>query len=732
MAITYGAYSQRARLGIDVSMSPSTVTKDTASVTLTWTVYLQSSYSSTPGYSGTYTLRRTGTGPTGNTSESIYTAGSTPQNLGSWTQTVSTSYSGSVSKTMSVDFSTAFFDGARPTHSRTFTVPKRPPQAPAAPSTPSASYVSDSQANVSWSRAGTAGDAGTIYESQRVRRSTDGGSFATVATVSATATAWTDSSVSANHSYVYQVQAVNVSGTATSGSSGAVNTTPAAPTTVTASREGDDIRVSWTDNAAAETGFSVYDNGTFVSPRAAANATSYLVPAPNPAVPHTYTVRAVTSNGGTDLFSAYSAPSNEVQLQSPPAAPTNLSPNGTARAVDEAVVLSWSHVPVDASAQAAYEIEHRPAGGTWTSLAGKVTSGTSSRTVAASTWPTGSREWRVRTWGSHPDPSPYSAAATIPLTTRPTATIAEPSSVHAEPSVTIEWAYYHASASAQSAWEARLLTAEGQTLAAGSGSGTSAAWTPSTVLENAEDYTAEVRVRESLGLWSEWADFPFSVAFPAPLPPLVEAAWDDLGGYVEVHLSAQDDGIAPATASLSLARSLDGGSTWEPVASSLDLDAYVQDYEAPSAGLVTYRATAVTALPSSASAVLTVEISPSASQAVWISGGPGFTEAFPLRFDAEISAKVSRERVLHYFAGRKRPVEISGDALVRAVSVSATLTDDDGDRDLLEEIFTLPGPHLYRDPSGRRFYASVSEVSWGRSPGGDGSVSFTATEADRY
>lgn len=727
MAITYGAYSQKARIGIDVSMSPSTVTKDTSSVTLTWTYYIQTTYA----YSHTGTFVRSGTGPTGSTSYTLSTPNgtTTTRTVGSWSQTVSTSYSGAVTRTSTATFpgSGTLFDGGKPSHTRSFTVPQRPVQAPDAPATPSATYVSDAQINVSWTRAGTAGSADKPYQSQRVQRSTDGGAFATVATVGAAVTSWADTSVSGNHYYRYRVEAVNASGAAASGASAYVNTTPAAPTAATATRSGTDISVTWTDTAVTVgKAWDLWDNGAYVGRYYAQPA---IHESPAPSVAHVYTVQVLGYEGRASL---HSAPSNTVQLLAPPAAPTNLSPNGSARAVDEAVVLSWSHVPVDSSAQTAYEIQHRPAGGTWTSLTGKVTSGTSSRTVAASTWPTGSREWRVRTWGSHADPSPYSATATIPLTTRPTATISAPSAVHAEPSVTIEWAYYHASASAQSAWEARLLTAEGQTLAVGSGSGTSASWTPSTVLENGEDYTAEVRVRESLGLWSEWADRPFSVAFPAPLPPLVEAAWDDLGGFVEVRLSAQDDGVAPATTSLSLARSLDGGSTWETVASSLDLDAYVQDYEAPSAGLVTYRATAVTALPSSASTVLPVEISPSASQAVWISGGPGFTEAFPFRFDAEISAKVSRERVLHYFAGRKRPVEISGDALVRAVSVSATLTDDDGDRDLLEEIFTLPGPHLYRDPSGRRFYASVSEVSWGRSPGGDGSVSFTATEADRY
>ena len=64
MAIVWGALSQRAQLGIDLSMSPATVGPGTSSVTLTWSVWMRSTYTS-GGYSGTYGLQRTGTAPTG-------------------------------------------------------------------------------------------------------------------------------------------------------------------------------------------------------------------------------------------------------------------------------------------------------------------------------------------------------------------------------------------------------------------------------------------------------------------------------------------------------------------------------------------------------------------------------------------------------------------------------------------------------------------------------------------
>src|SRR5690606_2220062 len=73
---------------------------------------------------------------------------------------------------------------------------------------------------------------------------------------------------------------------------------------------------------------------------------------PNPATPHTYRVRGTIGA----IQGAWSAPSNTVQLQAPPNAPTSLSPNGTTANVATNTLLRWLHNPVDASVQTQYQI----------------------------------------------------------------------------------------------------------------------------------------------------------------------------------------------------------------------------------------------------------------------------------------------------------------------------------------------------------------------------------------
>ena len=741
MAIVWGAYEGHQAVGVEVSMSPATVTKDTASVTLTWKVWTK-----TDGWDY-FSDNQTMTMSNAIADTQAFVLGNEAPGdaflVWTGTQSVSTSYSVTVAKTLTAVVS-GQVNGGTPSSSASITIPKRPPQVPSAATVVTATRVSDTQMSVAWTRPANASSDSNIWTNVKVnRRSATATAWATVATLAGTATSWSDTTTGANNTYQYQVVPTNVSGSGTALTVAAyLDTTPAAPTNVVATKTGADIVVTWTDNARADAGYEVLDNGVLIA-TTAADATSYTHTAPSTVVTHQYTVRAKTDN--PVLYSGYGT-SNTVQLLAPPNAPTGMSPNGSTVDGDLSLTLTWTHNPVDTTAQREKQIQYRRSGvGTWTTAA--ITASTAQSwtltpndiATILSGGSTSTIEWQVRTSGGYTtadttDMSPWSATASFTVSHKPTATLNVPidGAVVATPSLAVTWGYYQPDSHVQSAWQVEIL--QGAVMVA-SGAGTSeTSWTTPTVLENGGSYTVRVRVRESSGLWSDYDTAAITVAFPAPLAPVIVPTWLPELGYVRVDIQAQSNGVAPDAVSMNVLRSLDGGVTWDILATDLAPTTEYQDWTAPAAGSIVYRVQAVSALPSMAAADTSLVI-PVQGRTVYISGGPGYTTCARVRLNARQTVTSGRERVLNEYDGRTYPVVTSSTQLTEssAVSAVALTTAEAGDdlpldgnlRAVLEELFNLPSPHLYRDTTGRTMWCAlsplVSEVTQ------IGTVSFTAT-----
>ena len=152
--ITWGTSVIDLSVGIDVSQSPSTVTNGVSSVTLTVDVFVrttnrayQDNQTLTLGgaLSGTYSYYM------GSSSTEVKTIKVVTRTL-----TVPTSFTGAVSRTIRATVGGAH-NGASPTHSRTWTVARRPYAAPAPPSNLKLVKVSDTQYTASWTRNPTTG-----------------------------------------------------------------------------------------------------------------------------------------------------------------------------------------------------------------------------------------------------------------------------------------------------------------------------------------------------------------------------------------------------------------------------------------------------------------------------------------------------------------------------------------------------------------------------------------------
>jgi len=230
MATTYGTIEGRLSVGIDVTMSPTTVTSSTASVTLTWKVYARSdSY----GFNDPQTMTMSNALSATKNYTMVSDSGADVILLvGTWTQTVNTSYTATTTKTL-VAAASGLFNGGTPSHSRAIIVPKRPPSVPSVPTAATVSLTSASTSLVDWNRASNADAAATIWTNVIVQRSTNGGAYSTVATLAGSASSWADSGLAVNTTYAYRVYASNASGSSATVDAGAVQTALVVPTVIT-------------------------------------------------------------------------------------------------------------------------------------------------------------------------------------------------------------------------------------------------------------------------------------------------------------------------------------------------------------------------------------------------------------------------------------------------------------------------------------------------------------------
>lgn len=129
---------------------------------------------------------------------------------------------------------------------------------PSAPSSLAASAVASTRVNLSW-RDNSTNETGFKIE----RKTGSNGSYAQIATASAGATTFADTSAAAGTSYVYRVRATNAGGDSgysneAAATTPAGSTPPAAPSNLSASSASrTQINLSWSDNASNETGFKI-------------------------------------------------------------------------------------------------------------------------------------------------------------------------------------------------------------------------------------------------------------------------------------------------------------------------------------------------------------------------------------------------------------------------------------------------------------------------------------------
>jgi hypothetical protein len=610
---------------------------------------------------------------------------------------------------------------------------------PAAPTSLVASRVNDNQMSLSWVNNPT---TEAPYDSITVQRwSNDLGIWETVGSLGGADASLTDTATVADRKYQYRIRANNSAGSSAWVESSFLYTTPAAPSVADAEYTGDTtITVTWQNNA-SYTEYSVrvtpYKNDVAQTPVSLASGeTTYDAVGIDILATYHFVIEAVSTVGS--LVSA-GAVSNDVMGAAAPSAPVNVLPNGGVADLARDLTFTWTHTPSqDGSKQKKYEVQHRLAGGVWAS-SGIITSAVSSFTLPAGTYANPNAiEVQVRTWGVHPDPSPWSATATITGSTTPTITLNSPGATIPISAIDVDWDFFDAEGTAQTEWEVTLLDSTAQyVLEQQAGEDATSTLTLETAAEDGLGYTLRIRARDGSGLWSDTLEHFFTAAFMPPAEVLLDASYDEDSGSMVLSLTptADDGGVTtlPATA-VTIERQIWNPETetydpWEPVIERVDPDVTVIDTTAPIHGDGHYRVITYSAAPSSKKSASNVVPAKTEQHYVYVSGGENFSVVCRLWANVEIGWKASRTKAIHYFAGRKKPVMYSGEHSERVLTVSGLLTD--GDSSPPHHWIRLaqqPGPVLLRGPHNRRILGALSEVSTERLTNGLHKVSFSIQE----
>jgi hypothetical protein len=236
------------------------------------------------------------------------------------------------------------------------------PYAPVAPANLAAAAVSHERIDLGWT------DEATDEDGYQIERSVDGADWSLIATLPADATAYGDQPLSPETTYTYRVRAFNGAGVSAASNDAWATTDPApvlppaAPTDLAATAlSHDEIALSWTDNAADETGYELErstDAGASWSLLASpgADVSAYTDQGLAASTAYSYRVRAI-GVGDASAYSAVASAVTDLAPVYPPAAPTGLG----AQALSEtAIALSWADNAAD---ETGYELERSTDGG---------------------------------------------------------------------------------------------------------------------------------------------------------------------------------------------------------------------------------------------------------------------------------------------------------------------------------------------------------------------------------
>ena len=581
--------------------------------------------------------------------------------------------------------------GVTASHTSSIPLPGRVSGTPGAPR-PVAQYVSDDRAVISW---GATDLADRYYVEQWSEAHQRWWRLGTVY-----GTSITDYGLSPNNRYKWRVAAGNSSAYDSPwNETGGIRTTPNAPI-LRVVRKASTLEVHITSNAAYAQNWQLErrrNGGSWEYWTQLEGESNYATMQGDGNDVWEFRGRSGVVEGG-QRWSAWTV-TDPVRPLAAPNAPTLLAPVGIV-STDASTLFRWRHDPRDLTEQTAAEFRWRRADATDWEPARQATPPNSSE-YAAIPLQVGEYVWQCRTKGQHPDWGPWAEPVGFTVAAPPRFTITSPAEGETLRTnlLTVQVDATESNPDWQiDSWEARLTHPDGQLVTEWRGVGHPTSIECPYRLADDTRYQVAVRLHSTSTLWTQWRDVQFAVDYAEPAKPLLVAVFREPEGNVALTAEAQDGEIAAARLRIEYSR--DHGRTWHRLAEG---DAPTLQATDPLPRLgdeMSYRAVAISALPSESQPTETtigtptdrLWINPDGAPAVWALG------------DLSIQPSTQQEMKLEHYLGAAYPTPHWGEQRTTTVRLGfRTLGRVDDSLGPTEEAWTvLLGRRLtYRDPEGR-------------------------------
>lgn len=288
------------------------------------------------------------------------------------------------------------FSNGTSTASLKVDIPQRTYSLPNPPRNFAATYVSDKNVKLTWTGDYTSATEDKPWTGLYVERRTDGGAWATIATISWNATSYSDITTSAGHAYIYRVRSYNNAGATASGSI-TVYTSPTSFGSIVAALPSASA-LTLTPKSLPKyydgVEFQVTTDGkTWSQKSVTLSAAGVWTDTTPPSGTATYRGRAFKAQGSGTLYSAWATSNQIVTLQAPLA--PSLMMFESVYTIDTTLDVTWTPNHLDGAVQAKAQIEVVTPGDETTTY--EVTGDTANYVLELVT--AGTYKVRVRTYG---------------------------------------------------------------------------------------------------------------------------------------------------------------------------------------------------------------------------------------------------------------------------------------------------------------------------------------------
>lgn len=389
-----------------------------------------------------------------------------------------------------------------------------------------------------------------------------------------------------------------------------------------------------------------------------------------------------------------------------PTTPTNLLPSGGISQDNTNVIrLSWKHNDSVGDSQAKFELQWKLQGNTsWNDLI-QVTVNQYWE-APSNTFPTGTIEWRVKTYDQEGLPSPYSSIATFQSGSKPTAPIItnplENGLINAA-TPTVQW-----SSLGQVGYHMQLLDETGALVWEIISNSTNKAKTLDYTLKNDSVYTIQLAVKNSLNLWSLFDSVRFSTSFTPPPQPEFTIVPDQKSATISIQIAnPTPTGSQPVSDYNEVFRRKKGENNWKRIATSVEVNGVYEDYT--TASEVTYeyfiRAWGEN-LGYKDSGYLEASVKVAYSQLALVRDP---NRRVLIKYNSELVEKRSSSSALMQFSGREYPIVEYGEHSTLNFDLNFLIMDE-SELDLLREFANNREILLFRDRKGRKEFVSISDI----------------------